>query len=398
MRDRNWNTIPGVTSEFELEETEDAFEARFAVRHTSHDTTSRWRGAIVGTPDGRIAFTMDGVGERDMLFNRVGFCVLQPWRECAGRPFRGETPDGPVNGVLPDLIAPQGFANGVYVPLFPSVSRLEVDYAAGPTAVFEFEGDLFETEDQRNWTDASFKTYCTPLALGFPRELKQGEAKRQTVTVYADGEPGGAGEAAALRGSRSATRPARACRRSGSASPRLRRPQRSSSCFARSRRRISAATSTSPTRRGPAALDAVLGLCGATGAALELALFLREGDDLAPLTRRARRRRRRARARRAGGRADDDAGGDDAAGARARGVRRARARRRAVRRRHRHVLLRAEPDEAAGRRDGRRLLVAERAGARVRRHLRPRDAGGAGRAGPHGARVRTAGSHSSSDP
>ena len=59
---------------------------------------------------------MDGVGERDMLYNRVGFCVLQPWRECAGRPFRGETPDGPVGGVLPDLIAPQGFANGVYVP------------------------------------------------------------------------------------------------------------------------------------------------------------------------------------------------------------------------------------------------------------------------------------------
>ena len=25
-----------------------------------------------------------------------------------------------------------------------------------------FEGDLFEMEDQRNWTDASFKTYCTP--------------------------------------------------------------------------------------------------------------------------------------------------------------------------------------------------------------------------------------------
>jgi len=23
-------------------------------------------------------------------------------------------------------------------------------------------------EDQRNWTDASFKTYSTPLALGFP--------------------------------------------------------------------------------------------------------------------------------------------------------------------------------------------------------------------------------------
>ena len=31
-------------------------------------------------------------------------------------------------------------------------------------AELAFEGDIFEMEDQRNWTDASFKTYCTPLA------------------------------------------------------------------------------------------------------------------------------------------------------------------------------------------------------------------------------------------
>ena len=29
-------------------------------------------------------------------------------------------------------------------------------------------GDVFEMEDQRNWTDASFKTYCTPLRQPFP--------------------------------------------------------------------------------------------------------------------------------------------------------------------------------------------------------------------------------------
>jgi hypothetical protein len=71
--------------------------------------------------------------------------------------------------------------------LLPSVSRLELDLPAGGSAVFEFEGDLFETEDQRNWTDASFKTYCTPLALGFPHELGEGERKAQAVTVSARG-------------------------------------------------------------------------------------------------------------------------------------------------------------------------------------------------------------------
>ncbi len=187
LRDRNWNTIPGVVSGLEVEEHPDSFDVRFSMRHTSNDTDFSWQGTISGTPEGHIKFVMEGRGERDLLYNRIGFCVLQPWREGAGRPFRGVTPDGPVSGTLPELVGPQRFENGVYVPLFPSVSRLEIDFAAGPVAVFEFEGDLFETEDQRNWSDASFKTYCTPLALGFPRELKQGQTLTQTVVVHAEG-------------------------------------------------------------------------------------------------------------------------------------------------------------------------------------------------------------------
>lgn len=188
VRDRNWNTIPGVCSEFELDAREDSFTARFTVRHTSADVDFTWEGEISGSEDGRIAFGMDGRAQRELLYNRIGFCVLHPWRECAGRPFRGMTPDGPVSGGLPRLVGPQRFENGVYVPLFPSVSRLEVDVTGELAAVCEFEGDLFETEDQRNWTDASFKTYCTPLALGFPHRLGTGDRKTQTVTVYAQGE------------------------------------------------------------------------------------------------------------------------------------------------------------------------------------------------------------------
>jgi hypothetical protein len=50
-------------------------------------------------------------------------------------------------------------------------------------AQVEFEGDTFEMEDQRNWTDASFKTYCTPLALPFPVEVKVGTKIRQSVSL-----------------------------------------------------------------------------------------------------------------------------------------------------------------------------------------------------------------------
>src|ERR1700761_2430599 len=175
VRDRNWNTIPGVASEVSVDQGDDAFAVRFSVRHTSHDTDFSWHGSITGRADGTITFAMDGRGERAMLFNRIGFCVLHPWRELAGARYRGETPDGPVTGAYPELVAPQRFENGVYVPLFESVSRLEIAPVGGGAVTLAFEGDLFETEDQRNWTDSSFKTYCTPLALGFPHELAEGE-------------------------------------------------------------------------------------------------------------------------------------------------------------------------------------------------------------------------------
>ncbi|MFK4791218.1 hypothetical protein [Microbacterium sp. ZW T5_56] len=49
-----------------------------------------------------------------------------------------------------------------------------------------FTGDVFETEDQRNWTDASFKTYSRPLALPYPYDLPAGEQVDQSITIRAD--------------------------------------------------------------------------------------------------------------------------------------------------------------------------------------------------------------------
>ena len=56
--------------------------------------------------------------------------------------------------------------------------------------VLTMRGDIFEMEDQRNWSDASFKTYCTPLALPFPVEIDAGTAVTQEVCISLLGMPG----------------------------------------------------------------------------------------------------------------------------------------------------------------------------------------------------------------
>ena len=49
------------------------------------------------------------------------------------------------------------------------------------------EGDTFEMEDQRNWTDASYKTYVRPLALPWPYLIAKGETIDQKVTLIVSG-------------------------------------------------------------------------------------------------------------------------------------------------------------------------------------------------------------------
>jgi hypothetical protein len=46
-----------------------------------------------------------------------------------------------------------------------------------------FTGDVWEMEDQRNWTDSSFKTFCTPLAQPFPVEIAAGTEVVQEVIL-----------------------------------------------------------------------------------------------------------------------------------------------------------------------------------------------------------------------
>ncbi len=52
----------------------------------------------------------------------------------------------------------------------------------------EFEGEVFEMEDQRNWTDASFKTYCTPLEIPYPVEVTKGTKISQKITISVAGD------------------------------------------------------------------------------------------------------------------------------------------------------------------------------------------------------------------
>lgn len=186
VRDVNWNTIPGRMTNLAVDSAQDRFRIEFDSFHEAGPLAFRWHACIEGTPQGSIEYTMDGVAESDFRFCRIGFCVLHPIAGIAGSRYRAVTPDGVVSGVLPIAVEPQRMENGVETPMFPPFSSLTVEGSCGIGIATEFEGDLFEMEDQRNWTDGSFKTYCTPLSLGYPHRARAGQAFRQRVIARAD--------------------------------------------------------------------------------------------------------------------------------------------------------------------------------------------------------------------
>ncbi|MEO8426887.1 MAG: hypothetical protein ABI651_07230 [Verrucomicrobiota bacterium] len=176
VRDRNWNTVPPQISNLNVQSTENTFRVSFEVENKEGDIDFGWTGLITGDADGKITYAFDGEARSTFLKNRIGICVLHPILECAGKTCTLEDTNGKVvQGAFPRYISAR--------PPLQNIRAIRHEVVAGIEAEVRFEGDVFEMEDQRNWTDASFKTYSTPVDLPFPVQVEKGSRIRQSVTI-----------------------------------------------------------------------------------------------------------------------------------------------------------------------------------------------------------------------
>jgi D-apionolactonase len=186
VRDRNWDTVLPRISRLRIRRgAGDPLVVTFDGRNRAEALDLAWQGTITVTDDARIVYDMVGEAQSDFPYCRIGFCVLHAAAMAAGHPYVAETPGGPVSGVLPRLVAPQMIVDGRDLPLFPACSAIAVDLG-GVVARADFEGSLFVMEDQRNWTDASFKTCCTG-GTPYPYQARRGQRFSQRVTISATG-------------------------------------------------------------------------------------------------------------------------------------------------------------------------------------------------------------------
>ncbi|HTE18107.1 MAG TPA: hypothetical protein VK689_06970, partial [Armatimonadota bacterium] len=176
VRNHNWDTLPAALSNVHIQDGGQEFRITYDAEHRAGDVDFAWQAVITGGADGTLRFTMDGAARSSFRRNRIGLSVLHPVRECAGAPCTVEHVDGSrEEASFPLHVSPQ--------QPFREIRALSHDVAEGVAVEVRLEGDVFEMEDQRNWTDASFKTYCTPLDLPFPVEVPAGTRISQAVSL-----------------------------------------------------------------------------------------------------------------------------------------------------------------------------------------------------------------------
>ncbi|MBY2937025.1 hypothetical protein [Rhizobium leguminosarum] len=176
VRDRDWGTYSPEIADLRIEQSDDRFEVAYLARCEGPDDTKLIIDVhITGNAD-RLAFEAEAIAATGFETNRCGFCILHPIVGVAGSPATVEHVDGEIVVTqFPDVIEPwQPFKNmrAITHEVMPDVQ-----------AECRMEGDTFEMEDQRNWSDASYKTYVRPLALPWPYQIAADQPVGQKTSL-----------------------------------------------------------------------------------------------------------------------------------------------------------------------------------------------------------------------
>jgi hypothetical protein len=181
FQDINWTSRPFEILEENWNIADDHFSAELQVRGSKDAENFEASLKIVGTPAGEIKYAFSGSTSADFMRNRLGLCLLHPIADLAGKPCKLSLSGGTrvISAFPKDISASQPFKN---------LSGISHTLNNGQIVEVRFKGEVFETEDHRNWSDASYKTYCTPIELPFPVTVSKGEQLEQEISISLSGK------------------------------------------------------------------------------------------------------------------------------------------------------------------------------------------------------------------
>jgi hypothetical protein len=181
VRKADWGTPSNRMTSTGQQSSGKTWKANWTARVADGDVQFDWKGsvsAILTENRVEIEYEFEGEGKSDFKSNRTGICVLHP-RSHQGLKCEVEHNHGECDQVsFPTSIKPD--------QPFKDVKAISLDVETGIHVRTEFFGEVFETEDQRNYSDASYKTYSRPQEWQKPFDIKTGETIHQRVKVVID--------------------------------------------------------------------------------------------------------------------------------------------------------------------------------------------------------------------
>lgn len=181
VRDQNWSTPPNRVTDLKVSKGPNAWQANWQTDAELGAIHYHWSGSVTAKQTESqviIEFEFEGESRSDFQSNRTGICVLHPRSvqsvKCEIEHNHGECEAS----TFPKSIKPD--------QPFKDVKAITLEVEPGIHYRTEFYGEVFETEDQRNYADASYKTYSRPQEWKKPFDIKKGDRISQRVKVIID--------------------------------------------------------------------------------------------------------------------------------------------------------------------------------------------------------------------
>lgn len=176
LRTPGWGTPAGELTGLTVEQEADSFRVSYSLLYGARGAGVIVDMLLVGRAAGEVIAEARITAEAPFETNRAGLVLLHPLDGFVGQDVTVEHGSGPDETTsIPILLSP-----GQPVMDMRAITHSPVD---GLEVHTRFDGDVFEMEDHRMWTDASLKTYNRPIALPHPYTLDPARPVTQSIRI-----------------------------------------------------------------------------------------------------------------------------------------------------------------------------------------------------------------------
>ncbi len=174
IRDANWGTWSTRITHEEITEFPDEVTIQFEAREQGEERCFAWTGKFALHRNGHFEFGFVGKTNASFLSNRLGLCLLHaPQAVCNRRCTVWDAAGTESQFRFNDSVHPENPATDICALAYPVDDHHSLSV--------KFEGEAFEIEDQRNWIDDSFKTFCRPLSAPRPYLIAENQTYSQRI-------------------------------------------------------------------------------------------------------------------------------------------------------------------------------------------------------------------------